>query len=125
MNFESISNNKKYNYEKLLIIFENKKYNFECFVQFLKSKLYDELNDKSTFSSDNKKRLLFTIFIDDNIYQGITFAETFNDNCLHLDNANDRTIPRSFGCIENMKIYFSNQFHDKCRHKILVIMTRY
>jgi hypothetical protein len=93
-------------------------------MQFLKFKLYNELDDKSTYSSDNKKRLLFTVFIDDNMYQGMSFVQTFNDNCLHLRNENVRTFSKSFGCIENMKEYFSKQSHVG-KHTALVIMTRY
>jgi len=106
------------------ITFENKKYDFESFTQYLKFKLYDELEDKSTYSSDNKKRMLFTVFIDDNTYQGMSFTQIFNDNCLHLRNEDIRISSKKFGCIENMKKYFNEQSRVG-KHNALVIMTRY
>jgi hypothetical protein len=106
------------------VTFENKKFDFESFTQYLKFKLYDELEDKSTYSADNKKRLLFTVFIDDTTYQGMSFTQIFNGNCLHSTNEDVRTSSMKFGCIENMKTYFNEQSHVG-KHKALVIMNRF
>lgn len=107
------------------ISFENKKYDYESFMAYMVFKLHDEYMDKTNYPADNKKKLLFTIFIDNNEYQGMSFTEIFNNNCLHVADGDIITM-RGFGCIENMKNYLLNQGAAlRGKHRATVIMTRF